>query len=222
MKLRVGLISAGFLFLISFVDKPALAGPWTQEKGSLYINYSSVWTKFDSVRLFNGNRKYVGNVRTLSHDFLMKYGVLENLDVHIQAPYELASIEGDPTATSRGFGDGSLGVQYRFLRENENFPVSAAVGFEWKTPLSSYRDDKLSSLGDHNVDYEYRFLVGRYFDVFQKTSYINVEGGYRTRTGKPADEVFGFGEVGMLFTPKVAGRIFVDGVDALGGSELWC
>lgn len=217
---RVGLLSVSFCLLMNFADRSAFAGPWTLAKGNLYVNYSFISTKYNKVELYDGTHKDVGDVRTLSNRVFIKYGALDNLDIHMDIPYELTSLEGDPASTTRKFGDGRFGFQYRFLRENDNAPVSLALGFEWKTPLSSYPATNLSSLGDHQDDYEYRFLVGRYFDIFNLTSYANIEGGYRTRTGKTPDEVFGFGEIGVLFTPKVAGRVFVDGVDALGGIGL--
>jgi hypothetical protein len=209
-----------FLFLFSLGGKPAFAGPWTLEKGSLYVNYSLISTYREKIKAYDGTRMNVGKIRTYSHDVLVKYGVLDNMDVHAVVPYELSSLEGDPASTIRNFGDGRIGFQYRLLSESESVPVSFALGFEYKRPLSNYSPNHLTSPGEHVEDYEYRFLVGRFFDLFNRVSYVNVEGGYRFRAGKPSDEVFGFGEVGMLFTPKVAGRVFVDGLDSLGGIGL--
>ena len=216
----IGLLSASILVLTILADKTAWTGPWTQPKGRLYVNYSVISTNRKKIKAFDGTSMYVGKIRTLSHTTLVKYGVLEDFDIHVEIPYELSSLEGDPAATIRNFGDGRFGFQYRLLRENRDAPLSLALGFEYKRPLSSYRVDKLSSPGEQQEDYEYRFLLGRFFDIFEKQSYFSIEGGYRTRTSAPPDEVFGYGELGMRFVPKVAGRVFVYGVDALGGIGL--
>lgn len=217
---NIGVIGVVFLLLVGSGNRFTSAGPWTMQKGSLYLNYSAVWTEFDKVKLHNDDTKDVGDVQFISNAASFYYGILDNLDIHAMIPYEISSREGDGKGGIKDFGDAKFGLKYRFLAEEYGYPLSLALGVEWKTPLSNYSENRLDSLGDQQDDYEFRLFLGRYFDIFNMTGYVDVEGGYRLRTGSTKDELFGFTELGMLFGSKFSGRVFVDAVNALGGLEL--
>lgn len=218
--LKISIYSVCLLFLVCLGSRFSFAGPWTIPKGGLYLNYSTVLTTFNAVRLHNNNPKDVGGVQFISNAASIYYGISDNLDIHAMIPYEVSQRRDDNRGSITKLGDAKFGLKYRFLAEEHGHPLSLAIGGEWKKPLSHYPENRLDSPGDRQDDYEFRLLLGRYFDIFDISSYIDVEGGYRFRTGSTKDELFGFAEFGMLFGSKFSGRVFVDGVNAQGGLNL--
>jgi hypothetical protein len=72
---------------------------------------------------------YVASQQTLNADgrtgtapqFEFNYGVAENVQLHVIAPYAFSS---SPTGqTQRGYGDTELGVKYRLIQEGDNTPM---------------------------------------------------------------------------------------------------
>ncbi len=223
---KISIYSVCLLFLVCLGSRFSFAGPWTIPKGGLYLNYSTILTTFNTVRLYNDNTKSVGGSQFISNAASFYYGISDNLNIHAMIPYEVSQRRDDTRASgdTRGsitkLGDAKFGLKYRFLAEERGHPLSLALRGEWKKPLSHYPENRLDSPGDRQDDYELRLLLGRYFDIFDISSYIDVEGGYRVRTGSTKDELFGYAEAGMLFGSKFSGRVFVDGVNAQGGLGL--
>lgn len=216
-----------FVFGMSFmllslvgIKSASAAGPWLIPTGGFYVNYSTLWTNFHKVRLYNDTPKTVKDVYFVSNAVLVEYGLLDRLNIHVMVPYDLSSRKSDATATMMGLGDGRLGLKYGVLMEDQGAPLSLSIGAEFKAPLSDYDANKLSSPGDGQNDTEARLLLGRYFDLFNLPAYVDLEGGYRFRSGDPADEVFGFAELGVYFNDTISGRIFIDNVTARGGIGL--
>ncbi len=224
LKLRgavnISIYCVCLLLMVCLGSRFSIAGPWTIPKGGLYLNYSAILTTFNTVRLHNGNTKDVGGSQFISNAASIYYGISDNLNIHAMIPYEVTQRRDDNRSSITKLGDAKFGLKYRFLKEEQGHPLSLALGAEWKRPLSHYPENRLNSPGDRQDDYEFRLFLGRYFDIFGITSYLDVEGGYRVRTGSTKDELFGFAELGVLFCSKFSGRVFVDGVNAQGGLNL--
>ncbi len=207
----------------------ARAGAWSMNKGGLYakLSYNHYYTNYTftdgggTQRLPNGTT-FTDNNTTL----YLEYGITDRLTMSGSLPYKwLRSTfrqqvtAGDQTKTRKkekrwnGFGDMELGLKYCFLAE----PVVTSVQFLYKNAWLYEKDENIPP-GNHQDDYELRFLAGK--SLWPFPGYCGVEIGYRWRTQAPADEFRYLLEFGVNATRKVAFRVKLDGTKSMHNAEL--
>lgn len=210
-----------FVFLATVATVQALAfDPWALEKGQFQAQFTTVWTNFDTLNIFNDSNQKIGKVRLVSHQLSGQYGLLDFLTVELAIPFELATQDGVVAPENQKFGDGRLGLGFRVLNEKNNAPVSASLGTAIKVPLSDYATPQLSALGDGQVDFDLRLAVGRFFNFIGRPWWARADFGYRFRTGAPANETFSYLELGTDLGANTMVRIFLDQVNSTAGLGL--
>ncbi|MDA1141303.1 MAG: hypothetical protein O3B01_22300 [Planctomycetota bacterium] len=172
---------------------------------------------------FDGSRLNVGDVQIWENSVSFDYGITDYWNLNVTIPYATSSLENSqvaPAGNYDGFGDGRFSLKYQFLQEGI-CPITLAGGIGLKVPLSNYPTDRFSTLGDNQVDVEFRLMAGRFFEVLGRVAYFNIEGGYRWRDDETDDEWFGYYELGLNVTKRVSLRLIADHVEQLGGIGIF-
>lgn len=100
----------------------------------------------------------------------LKYGLLENLDLGAELPYELSPVSG--------LGDICLKCKYRFLEESDSLPALAV-----RADIKTATGDANKGLGSGQMDYGAHALVSKTWDLVS----VSADIGY-TLVGVPAGE----------------------------------
>lgn len=113
--------------------------------------------------------------------FVLKHGVIEDLDLGIEIPYKFIKFrEGEDT---NGVGDMTVTSKHSFLDESGGLP-SLALSFSIKTETGNGEE----SLGTSEVDYGFNGIMSK--EIGRFTAHLNI--GY-TFVGEPGKDSFSYG-----------------------------
>lgn len=101
--------------------------------------------------------------------------------------------------SSGGLGD--FEVSFRRRLNSVETPWVISGQFTWMFPAYSQTQDPAP--GNHQQDFEGRFLAGRGGSLGGKHAFWDVEAAYRFRTGAPADQVRVDGSAGLNVTRRL-------------------
>ncbi|RMF63499.1 MAG: hypothetical protein D6743_10635 [Calditrichaeota bacterium] len=182
------------------------AGAWTQKRGRYYLKFGFLRFRSSSQYFLNGDRGPLqnnGRVLDLSFYTYFEYGLLDDLTLVTSIPFKSinfsCAIQGCDN-TSSGLADLYFGFRYRLSQTRWVVAVQSGVKI---APGYETDEDKLGSappLGDGQTDVEFRLLLGR--SLFNYKGYVNVDTGYRARSGEPVDEIPFSLELGMELTKE--------------------
>lgn len=171
MKKEIGLVLILFVILTcinSYAARPlSTEDTGTVDAGHLEIELGYEFSKMDSKE------------HTLS--FVSTFGILQNLDASIEAPYLF--IKNKNEDDENGFGDLEMGVKLRLLEEKGNIP-SLALKFKIKTDTG----DESKRIGSDNVDYQINSILSKNFT--KNTLHLNI--GYTFIGEISSDDVFNY------------------------------
>ena len=181
----------------------AAAGSWPESRGHAQIIYTVSW--FQSAYGY-GPKGEVS--RYGSNGLFTQFQMMPYLDVGIT---DRTSLTLNPTLThlsyhdkfnsnsSGGFGDVEISVRHE-LTKRESGWLLAGQG-TWKFP--GYSSSLNPAPGNHQNDFEGRFLVGRSGQCVGKRAFADLEAGYRYRAGAPADQVRTDATGGIAVLPRL-------------------
>ena len=116
--------------------------------------------------------------------FVLKYGLIKNLDLGIEIPYKF--IDSNEDSDVDGVGDIEATTKCRFVDETDNYPA-LALSFSVKTKTGN----KDKGLGSGEVDYNLNGIITK--EINQLVTHLNI--GY-TFVGDPenenADDIFSY------------------------------
>ncbi|MFQ5651294.1 MAG: hypothetical protein ACE5IY_15265 [bacterium] len=202
MSKRITLII--LLLLVTTPDVPAYAGAWTQKRGAFFYKLGVLRFESTSQYLLNGERESLSNkgrVIDLSVYHYLEYGLSDELTVIASVPFKKVSFDcaiEECDKSSSGLADLFLGFRYRL--SNRRWIVSIESGLKL-APGYETDEDKLDSappLGDGQTDFDLRLLLGH--PLFNYRGYLNIDAGFRTRSGDPVDELPFSLELGLNLT----------------------
>lgn len=177
------------------------AGAWTHKAGSYYAKVGFLRFKSTSQYLLNGDREPLSNngeVVDFNFYQYIEYGLYDDLTVIGNVPLKRVNfscaISGCDN-TSSGLSDIYFGLRYRLSQQE--WVVSLQSGFKLAPGYTTDEDelDSAPPLGDGQTDFEFRLLLGR--PLFNHNGYLNLDAGYRVRSGEPTDEVPFSAELGI-------------------------
>jgi len=185
-------IFAVILFL-SFLQRDIHAGAWTLKKGSFYYKLGVLRFKATSQFLLNGNQRSLannGSVTDINIYQYLEYGLYDDLTFVGTLPFKKTSFDcsiEDCNKNSHGLADIQFGIRYRLSKDT--WVVALQSGFKFSTGYET-DEEKLDSappLGDGQTDFNFKVLLGR--SIFNYGGYLNLDLGFRSRSGEPVDEI---------------------------------
>lgn len=182
---------ANIVVLLSLSPLPLFAGAWTQPRGASYFQLS--YWRFSSTSIFDMQQNKValaggGEFDEESFFAYFENGLSESVTFVASVPYKNLRYT-TPARQTRSIGLGDVYLGLRYLLGTQDYVSSLQVGLKLSP---GYETDlqKLGSappLGDGQTDVEFRLLVGKSF--LRSAAYVNVDIGYRGRSGTPVDEI---------------------------------
>jgi len=208
------------LIWLFFIKTSLSAGPWTLEKGRLYIGLTSVYTTFDTIILKTGREKKPpsGPFNRFNFSLLAEFGILNDLEISALFPYDISIAQNKPDWNLNTFADSKFGLKFRILREEGDMPLTLALGSKIKLPLADYPTDRPTAPGDGQIDIDFALLIGKYFDI-GITMFTELETGYRLRLETTPNEFFTFFQLGAYLTEMFSVNIFLDFIQTVEAGE---
>ena len=206
----------GTAILVCTASANVSAGAWVPEKGSGYAKLGIAEYSADDTH--NGNPDFIGfDGQNLS--FYGEYGLGNNLSIFTTILYQdieqriQPAVMGDPITKTdnNGFSDLELAVKYQWDTE----PFVLSTSFLVKLPWLYDEDDELP-LGNGQVDYELKFLLGKSLNQF---GYYGVELGYRYREDAPTDQYRYLLEYGFSATENLYFRTKLDAIKSVNNID---
>jgi hypothetical protein len=144
-----------------------------------------------------------------------EYGLSKNLTLVSNLVYKHLQYEDD-TVDSKTYGVGEIELATRYCLWRNGGSAFSVQGLV-KIP-EAYDEDKIVALGNGQYDFEIRLLFGQsLYPVIP--GYVSFESGYRFRCEAPADEFRYLVEMGVDITPKLYGRVKLDGILGIGNED---
>ena len=196
----------------------ALAGAWTQERGSLYsrasVNRYGCDQQFDDDGA-TGNLPLEGEFADLNFGGYLEYGLTSRLTA--VTSFSLKSIRSENLVRiveSKGLSDIDLALRGRLLSGSAGVTALQLLA---KIP-SGYETDVALPIGNGETELEARALWGRSLWPLVP-GYAGLELGYRWRDGDPADALRYLVELGGELRAGFYTRAKLDGTAGLGEDE---
>ncbi|WP_020185142.1 hypothetical protein [Methylopila sp. 73B] len=161
------------------------AGAFTLEKSETKVFATAYVTSGD--HYFDGRGRLKARDRLKKQDLQLyiEHGLADGLTVFGAGALERITVSGDERSQRSGLGRTELGVRVR-LAEPGAWIVSAQGGV---VIAGAKRSEGPAAVGETDDQVDLRLLVARSFDAFARPAFLDVQAGYRTRSGDPADEV---------------------------------
>ena len=192
------------ILLILLICQDGYAGAWTQKRGHFFNKVGLLRFDSSSQYLLNGEKKPLTNngqvIDVTFYDYF-EYGLFDNLTLMGSVPFKRVSfscaIQGCNKSTS-GFSDVYAGFRYKLSESTWITSIQAGVKLATGYETDEQKLDTAPPLGDGQTDVEFRLLVGR--SIANGTGYLNLDAGFRARSGEPVDEVPFAVEAGIRLT----------------------
>ncbi len=210
----------GFLLLIGALCGPGFQGsldaaawPLPTGRGQVFLNFTSY--RAGGVYDANGSRKsfpYGGSFRKMELNPYIEYGL--STRVTLVGSFFAPAMKFEDRFNrfaSAGTGDAEAGARVLVYRGE-----ATALSVQGMVKAPTYPRDRDPAPGNHQYDYEGRLLVGR---SFQRRWFWNLEGGYRFRSGFPADQVRADFTLGAAWGGRWMGLIQMFTINGLGGAR---
>lgn len=171
------------------------AGAWTRESGrGLFVQNFSYYST-NKYFYNSGKKQQINSYRKYELNPYLEYGVRNWLTVGVNLFAERASQNRE---TNWGIGDSEFFARARLWKQS-NFVFSAEPMI--KLPSLSEKTDT-PKIGNNNLDTGLTLSAGYSFKYLELDHFINIDGGYRHRLGKPNDQLKFSATAGMSVTKK--------------------
>jgi hypothetical protein len=188
------ILASGLVWVVSPAPSSAqespwtLLSPWTLNRSGYFFQTTTGLLSTDRVYDQNGVKTDLPpgqHYRDITTSLHLEYGIRDRIGLLMVLPVRALRLEQDPTPDLKttGIGDFTGGVRYRIL----NGSLVASAQGEIKLPTGYNAVIQNPSLGQGQTDYTARFLLGK--GVGRQRVFGQASGGYRYRTGRPANEI---------------------------------
>jgi protein XagA len=194
-----------FFCSAAFLSSPLLlrAEAWTQEAG--HGQFILTASFFDIGTYFNQASKiepldYAGRFRKFELNPYLEYGLTSRFTavLNVRIPFLEYSNEFN-LQRSAGFGDIEIGLRRRFNSMESPTVLSGQLSVLFPT----YPADLNPPPGNHQVDVEARFIVGRGITITHRHAFWEFAAAYRYRSEQPADQFRSDATFGIDLTPRL-------------------
>jgi hypothetical protein len=204
------LLSFAVPVALLMLQTDAKAGTWPESDGHALMIYSVSWFQSRSGYGPTGQVSRYGANGLFNQILVTPYidlGITRRTSVSFNpALSHLVSKDAFNSQSGGGFGDVELSVRHQFATLESGWLLSGQG--TWMFP--AYSLARNPAPGNHEQDFEGRLLAGRGGAVWGKPAFVDLQAGYRYRSGAPADQVRADGTVGFTVIPKltVMGQFF--------------
>lgn len=177
---------------------PARAGAFTLQEGEAKLFVSGLLTSGD--RYFDGGGKLRSRGRYRKYDLqaFAEYGLRDGLTIFGSSALERISAKDGTSSTRKGLGRSELGARLR-LFEADGWIASAQASV---TLAGAKKSEGFAAVGETDDQIDLRGLVARSFEAFGRPWFLDLQAGYRTRSGDPADELRFDATLGVRIAPR--------------------
>lgn len=112
-----------------------------------------------------------------------------------------------------GFSQQEVGVRWQF-----SHGIAQALQFKFGFP-GGYSTHSQPALTNDQCDFELMYFIGDSFNVANRKAFWSLGGGYRLRTGAPADQLRWLATAGYTLSPKVEVFGQLEGIHGLGNGR---
>jgi|GEM_PF-2122443 len=190
------------LILLAYQD--GYTGAWTQKRGHFFNKVGLLRFDSSSQYLLNGDEQPLSNngqvIDVTFYDYF-EYGLFDDLTFVGTIPVKRVSfscaIEGCGRSTS-GLSDIYAGFRYKLAESSWITSIQAGIKLATGYETDEQKLDTAPPLGDGQADVEFRLLLGR--SIANGGGYLNLDAGFRARSGEPVDEVPFAVEAGIRLT----------------------
>jgi len=205
------LIRSSLMVAFAAFSTTAYAGAWPTEEGGSYQKIAVNF--FDSDERFGEEIDGFEEFEDFTLEYYAEFGLTKDATLIVRVPYrELDNTTDGFTTSNSGLGDVDIGLKYNI----SDGPFVVSVQGLVKTPFL-YSENADLPLGNGQLDYEGRLLVGRSLGKF---GYFGAEVGYRHRAEEPVDEFRYLIEYGFDLNQSIYARAKLDGIAAVGSANV--
>ena len=164
------------------------ADAWTQEQGHGQVILTTSY--FDTSEAFDASGKaqhfdFAGAFRQVLVNPYLEYGLTSRTTLVVNAFVPFLTFSNQYGAqSSAGLGDVETGIRRRLNSLESPMPISVQLTVMFPT----YPADRNPPPGNHQVDVESRFMLGRGIDLGGHHAFWSTGAAFRFRTGAPADQ----------------------------------
>lgn len=176
----------------------AVAGAFVQRQGEGAVYVTGYVTSGD--KSFDGDGKLRSRGRFTKRELqgFVEYGLTDRITAFASVPLQKITIR-NPSAGRDGFGRSEVGVRAKLFEADGwigSVQASGLIG-------GATRNEGLAAIGERDGGVDVRGLVARSFELMGKPAFVDLQAGYRTRTGDPSDEVRIDATCGVRITPEL-------------------
>lgn len=212
------LLCLGVMFCFS---AELLAGGWTQKKGDVYAKITTGFVRATEQFKGTGRKNLVyarqkHPITEFNTSVYVEYGLTDRWTVIGYVPYKDIEIKtADFIRETRGQGDMNFAVKYHLL---DRGPAVFSSQLMMKLP-ARYDEAHSPALGTGNIDVDLRLLAG--YSFWPVPAYASAEVGFRQRFGSQENEIPYFAEAGYTIRDRVMLKVYADGVQTLGSTDVF-
>lgn len=201
--LKPGSLLLGLTLALLMLAEGAEAGTWPESRGHAQIIYSASWFQSTSEYGAKGQTSPYGAKGLFTQTQVMPYmevGLTSKTTLSLNPCLSHLRYQDSYSQSSGGgFGDVEISVRHE-LATTESKWLVAGQG-TWKFP--AYSLTRNPAPGNHQQDFEGRFLAGRGAELGQRHVFLDMEVAYRYRAGAPADQVRTDATAGIDIFPRM-------------------
>jgi len=184
---RLWLGSIGGLMMFGLSDIPAGASAWSQKPGEglAILNYRYYQTD----KAFTENGALItndngGSFEQHEANLYIEYGLPKDLTLIGNFFFQhVTSSDDDATNSNFGFSQQEVGLRWQF-----SHGIAQAFQFKFGFP-GGYSANSEPLLSNNQCDFELLYFIGDSFTLAKRNAFWSLGGGYRLRTGAPADQL---------------------------------
>ena len=195
---------------------PANAGAWNQKQGAGQVIVTGLYSH--SAKGFSADSEVtnIDDYNKYEAYLLLEYGLTDNITVIVNPSLTHQGSKGRDDDIS-GLGYTEAGARYRIGQGSTSvLSMQGTVRIAGETQSGT-----LAQLYQVKTEFDARALVGKSFTVGARPGFVDVQGGYRFRSGGPpnefrADVTLGYRPTNDMLLLAQSFNVFSDGRGAAG------
>lgn len=177
--------SIAVALFVAQAQSPATAGAFTLEPGETKLFMLGLLSAGDRYFDRQGKLRSRGKYGKYDLQLSAEHGALDGLTVFGSTAIQKIRAEDGDVHDRKGLGRSEVGARAR-LWTNGRWIVSGQAS---AVIAGAKGKEGLATIGETDDQIDIRGLMARSFEVFGKHAFVDVAGGYRFRSGDPADEI---------------------------------
>lgn len=184
--MRAAAVATFALAWVLLAGAPAArAGAYTLSDGEAKVFVSGLASAGDHYYDRKGRLKARARLKKQDLQIFGEYGATGALTLFAATALERISVGGADRSRRSGVGRSEFGARLK-LAESNGWIVSVQSS---AVVAGAGKSQKLAVVGETDDQVDMRALVARSFTAFERPAFVDVQAGYRTRSGAPADEL---------------------------------